>query len=182
MMFGWLSDAEVRALAPEAFDQVRGVAEILRDDLDRHLAVERDLVRQVHGGHAAAAQFAVDLVFAQRHGAQECELVQGGDRGGVDRRHGNSDKGLREPGNVQAGTGIRKTWTGDASAREVDLLVRPVTERLLLRLPTTAQDAARHLRHHVSRRVHQPQVAPQHHRTVVGGLDPQRPPRSACRP
>src|SRR5205823_6407153 len=61
-------------LAREAGDE-RGVAAPLGPhDLQRNVAVERDLPGQVHGAHAAAAQLPEDLVAAEgaRHVARAC--------------------------------------------------------------------------------------------------------------
>jgi hypothetical protein len=55
-----------------------------RQHLDRHFAIEREVVRQIHRGHPAAPQLAADLVFAQCGPAQRIKQS-------IPRRLGRSD-------------------------------------------------------------------------------------------
>ena len=49
-------------LAPKALDEVRVDGELGEQHLDRHLAVEQQVAREEHVGHAAAPDALVDLV------------------------------------------------------------------------------------------------------------------------
>ena len=75
-----LSDGD--RLVPEAVDHALPQQQARRDQLDRHLAVERDLVGQEHGRHPASAELPPDLELPQRGAPQALDhLGPGGLRG-----------------------------------------------------------------------------------------------------
>jgi len=65
-------------LALEPLDHPGAMEHRRRHDLDGDLAIEADLVREVHGGHAAASEFAVDVVRPERSLPKALEELLGG--------------------------------------------------------------------------------------------------------
>ena len=72
-MLGWLSDAAVLASRRKR-STPSPQAQHRRHHLDRHLAIERDVVREIDRGHSAAAELARDVVVAECGGAQQFQL------------------------------------------------------------------------------------------------------------
>jgi len=63
MMLVWSSFADVLAFLLEALDDVLVHRDVGRQDLDRDFALERQVVRQKNGTHAAFAEHALDFVL-----------------------------------------------------------------------------------------------------------------------
>src|SRR5205085_10275226 len=69
-----MTEAANRAcFAAEPLDHARVAGQRRRHDLDRDLPIEVDVVGEVHGAHAAVAELANDLEFAQRRALQRLE-------------------------------------------------------------------------------------------------------------
>ena len=93
-----------------------------RQHLDRHLAVEGEIVGEVHGGHPPTPQLGEDLVLAERCFAQGIEL--GVVLGGQWTAHGRRDRGARaarsqRDAGAAAQTEIRPRRQGGAAARAI---------------------------------------------------------------
>lgn len=67
-------------LALEALHDPFILAELLMQDLDRHVTAKAGIVTAVHGRHATLAKKATDLVVADAGGERQAWLLVGGRR------------------------------------------------------------------------------------------------------
>jgi hypothetical protein len=71
-MFGWFSAAGVLALLLKVPQSIRLGHKILRQHLDRHIAVEARVARAEYLAHPARADGRVDLVWADSSSGEHC--------------------------------------------------------------------------------------------------------------
>ena len=113
-MFGWSSRAAVRASRLNRSSIPSWNARCGQHRLDGDLAIEPQVVGEIHDGHAAASDLAADLVFAGGERPQLGEKLYGVT---ARKRHGNG--ATARPAKPVLGEDRRATsWTGDSRSHD----------------------------------------------------------------